>query len=105
MFWPNLKHFSNLSEQENDAVDHAEALEVVGGWENHVDLKASYCNQTFRRRAAVVAAQTACVWRIGIGRGVLVLLANFTIRFCKGLLTMLSSLRWHENAGAKKEDE
>ena len=105
MFWHNLKHFSNLSEQENDAVNHAEALEVVGGWENHVDLKASYCNQTFRRRAAVVAAQTACVWRIGIGRGVLVLLANFTIRFCKGLLTMLSSLRWHDKAGAKKEDE
>ena len=25
MFWPNL------SEQENDAVDHAEALEAVGG--------------------------------------------------------------------------
>ena len=39
------------------------------------------------------------------GRGVLVLLANFTIRFCKGLLTMLSSLRWHEKAGEEKEDE
>ena len=100
-----MKHFSNLYEQENDAVNHAEALEVVGGWENHVDLKASYCNQTFRRRAAVVAAQTACVWRIGIGRGVLVLLANFTIRFCKGLLTMLSSLHWHKKPGEEKEDE
>ena len=39
MFWHNLIHFSNLSEQENDAVNHTEALEVVGGWENHVDLK------------------------------------------------------------------
>ena len=69
MFWHNLKHFSNLCEQENEAVKNVEALEVVGGWENHVDFKASYCNQTFRRRAAVVAAQTACVWRFGIGRG------------------------------------
>ena len=101
MFWHYLNYFSNLSEQEKDAVNHAEALEVVGGWENHVDLKASYCNQTFRRRAAVLAAQTACVWRIGKGRGVLVLLANFTIR----LLAMLSSLHWHDKAGAEKEDE
>ena len=39
MFWHYLNYFSNLSEQEKDAVNHAEALEVVGGWENHVEFK------------------------------------------------------------------
>ena len=39
MFWHSLKLFSNLCEQEDEAVKNVEASEVVGGWENHVEFK------------------------------------------------------------------
>ena len=68
-------------------------LWVVG---NHVD----HCNLNIQKK--IVAAQTACVWRIGIGRDVLVLLANFTIKFYKGCLRCSAVCDWHDKAGAEK---
>ena len=53
-----------------------------------------------------MAAQTACVWRIGIGRDVLVLLVSQLYnQILQGLLTMLSSCVGMGKLGRKKEDE
>ena len=69
-------------------------LWVVG---NRVD----HCNLNIQKK--IVAAQTACVWRIGIGRDVLVLLANFTIKFYKGCLRCSAvALAWGSWAGKRK---
>ena len=72
-------------------------LWVVG---NHVD----HCNLNIQKK--IVAAQTACVWRIGIGRDVLVLLVSQLYnQILQGLLTMLSSCVGMGKLGRKKEDE
>ena len=72
-------------------------LWVVG---NHVD----HCNLNIQKK--IVAAQTACVWRIGIGRDVLVLLVSQLYnQILQGLLTMLSSCVGMRKLGREKEDE
>ena len=90
-----------LSEQENDAVDLAEALEavVVG---NHVDPKASYCNKTFRRRQWL---HKLLVYGELVQDGMSqccqpTLQSNFT-----RVAYDAQQLRWHEEAGLEKEDE
>ena len=87
----------------NDAVNNVAALEVEGGWGTTLSLKsksASCCKRTFRRGAAGVVVQIACIWRIGRGLGrtgcpsVVSQLYKQVLQ-ARGLLTMLSSLHWH----------
>ena len=52
-----------------------------------------------------MAAQTAGAGKIGIGRDVLVLLANFTIEFYKGCLRCSAVCDWHDKAGAENKED
>ena len=78
MFWHNLKHFSNLYEQENYAVNNVEALEVVGGWENHVEFEKQATAIKHVDDEQQELLHKLLGWRIDRGRGILVLLADLT---------------------------
>ena len=84
VFWPNL------SEQENDAVDHAEALEAVGGWKTTLILR----QVTAIKHSEEDSGCTNCLCMENWYRtGCPSVVSQLYNQILQGLLTMLSSLR------------
>ena len=96
MFWPNL------SEQENDAVDHAEALEAVGGWRTTLILR----QVTAIKHSEEDSGCTNCLCMENWYRtGCPSVVSQLYNQILQGLLTMLSSCVGMMKLGRKKEDE
>ena len=64
--------------RKNDAVNNVAALEVEGGWGNHVELEKQATAIKHLDDEQQELLHKLLGWRIDRGRGVLVLLADFT---------------------------
>ena len=94
MFWPNL------SEQENDAVDHAEALEAVGGWKTTLILR----QVTAIKHSEEDSGCTNCLCMENWYRtGCPSVVSQLYNQILQGLLTMLSSCVGMRKLGWKRK--
>ena len=79
MFWHNLKHLlPRYTSSKNDAENNVAALEVEGGWGNHVELEKQATAIKHVDDEQQELLHKLLGWRIDRGRGILVLLADLT---------------------------
>ena len=68
----------SYTSSKNDAENYAAALEVEGGWGNHVELEKQATAIKHLDEEQQELLHKLLEWRIDKGRGILVLLANLT---------------------------